>query len=268
MTSHSSNYKGITMRSHLETRIAIALDEHEVMWMYEQPVTLPDGTSPYYLPDFTVIDAAEELELPRWIEVKPMEMIYDLANATGVYRKYGEWFDDEVAVAWESSTVKSLGSELWKPKRLAEYGIGDVLVTGAANATKRLSVIMRRNEIAFTRSQPFVNWAGFEKQRERQDRQARWAAESAERQREWEARRAEREREWQKAQAEREQYLVRFARVVVGMSPKKPRFESRCHVCDDMGECGSIFQLKFTNGIRWVRVCDRCYVSLPDRARS
>jgi len=272
MTSHPCNYDGIAMRSALEVKIAMALDEHGVNWGYEVPVELPDGTRPKYLPDFTVWEADDQLDLPKYIEVKPMEMLYDLASTAGIYRKYGEYFDGEISVDWDADTLKGLQSELWKPKMLAEYCMGDVLVLGAANATKRLSILMRRDDIAFSRSHPFVNWAAVEKQRERDERAAWQARINAERQRQWEAERAERERQRQleeeQAEQRRRDSLARFAKVVLAMQPRTPRFASGCYVCSEHGDDGSIYHLKFVDGMRWVRVCDWCHAGLPARANA
>lgn len=268
MTTHPFMHGVVPMRSALEVKIAVALDEHEVEWGYECPVVLPDGTSPRYLPDFTIYYADDDLELPKWLEVKPQDFIYNLANDTGIYRKYGQYFKGEVSVEWTADTLKNLGSELWKPKLLAELDMGDVLVTGAANATKTLSVTMRRNAIVFTRSQPFVNWNSVEKQRRDEERRRHQEMENLKWHRERELREHNLQVEREQARREHEENLVQFAKIVLAMPLKPLQYPQACYVCDEYGDDGSIYRLKFIDGERWYRVCEFCRAGLPARAAS
>jgi len=169
---------GIPFRSRLEIEVAAELDAHEVEWGYEQPVIFPDGTSPFYLPDFTIHDANEALHLPAWVEVKPQQFLYDLRDTLGVTRRCGDKFKTDVQVTgvdWKRLKETKI-EELWKPKRLAETTGEAVMVVGGVGGTSRLSVEMRPYEIVFSREHPFVNWPGHLHKIEVEDRERQWAA--------------------------------------------------------------------------------------------
>ena len=176
-----------TFRSHLEVLVAQELDEHKVNWDYERPVVLPSGPKVRYLPDFTINNADQALRLPRWVEAKPQQFLYDLRDVLGVTRRHGERFSGEIQ--HENVTAKDLQNllvqELWKPKRLAELAGESVLVVGTVGGTSSLSIENTADSIRFSRNHPFVNWLGLQKAKERQRKQLQYEVEAAERQRVW-----------------------------------------------------------------------------------
>lgn len=176
-------------RSRLEREVADELDEHGVIWTYEQPAQLPAGIVFHYLPDFTVDTAQPRQDptpLPQWIEVKPQEFLYDLRDTLRVTRQYGERFAGTVSV---ETTAKDLYErqveELWKPKYLAEVTGQTVWVVGGVGGTSRLSVAMTASAVEFTRDNWFVNWPGTQARRKREERRR----ELEERASEWQAER-------------------------------------------------------------------------------
>ncbi len=175
-------------RSQLEVKVAAELDHQSVRWEYERPVQLADGRSPRYLPDFTITAAPSELKLPHWLECKPQEFLYALRDVLGVTRKHGDRFQGEVVLPGVTAQDlrELLIEELWKPKRLAELTGEPVLVLGTVGAISSLSVEMRPDGILFSRSQPFVNWLGIQKAKERELKRLQWETEAAERQQRWE----------------------------------------------------------------------------------
>ena len=76
MTTDWEDWKGRDYVSELERSVARELDEAGVLFVYEQQVVLNDGTSPKYLPDFTIIEAPQALRLPEYVEVKPQSFLY------------------------------------------------------------------------------------------------------------------------------------------------------------------------------------------------
>jgi hypothetical protein len=170
----------VDKRSALEQKVREELDRHEVIYAYE-PKNIPLLNGEYswrYWPDFKIIESDSELELPIYLEVKPQEFIYDLRCDLGVTRKFGERFSGEAFVECDFKKIKSLGSELWKPKRLAEMAKepASVLVLGGVNRTSSLSVIMTKDGAIFTREQPFVNWEGHLKRLQREVRNKEYEA--------------------------------------------------------------------------------------------
>lgn len=170
-------------RSELEAKVAAELDRHGVVWRYEEPVTLADGQTPHYLPDFTIDSAPDELQLPRWIEVKPAEHLYDLRTAVGIDARFGQYFDDDIVMeGLDHVNLRSIGIErIWKPKLLAELSGQSVLVVSKAGAVRHLSVEMRPDAVVFSRRHPFVNAVGIQQERERERRREEWRAAEAER---------------------------------------------------------------------------------------
>lgn len=251
--SHNSD----GFRSRLEFEVAQELDEHDVDWGYEQPVILPDGKSPHYLPDFTIHEADEDLELPQWIEAKPQQFLYDLRDTLGVTRKAGEKFNGVVDVnGVEHSHLQSMGiDELWKPKLLAEITGETVLVIGGVGGVSKLTAEMTPRGIRFRRDHPFVNWAGVLKRRE-SERQRR---EAAERHAEYERQRAQREAEWEalRHQVHRDLNLVRS--VSLHKDCGAPRFESSCCGCNIPTMTGTLYKVDIVGGgSRWMVVCQAC----------
>lgn len=244
-------------RSRLEFDVAQELDEHLVDWGYEQPVILPDGNSPHYLPDFTIHAAEDHLELPQWVEAKPQQFLYDLRDSLGVTRRAGEKFSGTVDVTGvEHVDLRGMGiEELWKPKLLAEITGETVLVLGGVGGSSKLTVDMTPHGIAFRRDHPFANWAGVMKRRER-DRQRR---EAVERHAEYLRQQERRDAEWEarRHQIHRDFDLVR--KVMLHKDCGPPRFESPCCGCNAATITGTLYRVELVGGgSRWMVVCQAC----------
>lgn len=256
----------IPFRSSLERKVAMELDRLQVEWAYERPVVLDDGTSPYYLPDFTIFDAycEQDLQLPRWVEVKPMNFLYDVRQHCGVDRQYSDKFSGEVPVRGvDSNLLKSWGSELWKPKRLAEVSGQPVLAVGGVGGTNLLSILLADNELVFRRDHPFVNQAGVERKRLRAEReeQARLNQER------WERERERRQRECEAMEATlREAGLVLTRRLVEAAKQqpafvKRNRYEQPCRNCGKTVpvNTGSLHHVPDPTGrFHWIVLCWGC----------
>ena len=245
-------------RSRLELEVAGELDELFVDWSYEQPVILPDGHSPRYLPDFTIHSADEELELPSWVEAKPQQFLYDIRDTLGVTRRAGEKFHNPVTVGpIEHDTIKSMGiEELWKPKLLAEITGESVLVVGGVGGNSKLSVQMNPTTIEFRRDHPFVNWPGVLKRREADQRRE----ESKLRHEQYLREREERQAEWETRHTSglhRNFDLIRKVQVHKDCGP--PRFESPCCGCNLGTMTGTLYRVELVGGgSRWMVVCAAC----------
>lgn len=248
-------------RSRLESEVAAELDRHGIHWAYEQPWTRQeDGYTPSYLPDFT-IDAdssTADLGLPRWVEAKPQQMIYDLFTTFGLNRSVGERFDpdDPPTVYGPPTSAETLKArhveELWKPKLLAELSGQCVLVVGAVGATERLSVEMRPSEIVFSRSHPFVNSVGVARRAEQERRRAQAALDAEY----WRQQRAHLERQRQRDQ-ERELEAHRQAiRQAIASATRTitPQFASRCESCREYGDDGRVYMIQG----QWRHICQAC----------
>lgn len=240
-------------RSHLEVLVAQELDEHEVQWDYERPVVLPNGPQLRYLPDFTINSAEPELQLPRWIEAKPQQFLYDLRDVLGITRRHGERFAGEViSPKVTSQDLRSMMvQELWKPKRLAELTGKSVLVVGTVGGTASLSIEMCADSIRFTREHPFVNWLGIQKAKERERKRLQWEAEAAQRQRAW----VEQQELTRQAMARQVSETLRFRH----LGPTK--WNRGCFGCDAFVQAGtgSLRKVQFTDGSHeWRVLCSSC----------
>jgi hypothetical protein len=240
-------------RSHLEVLVAQELDEHGVNWDYERPVVLPKRPPLPYLPDFTINTASAALELPRWVEAKPQQFLYDLRDILGITRRHGDRFSGEVVR--EEITAKDLRDmlvqELWKPKRLAELTGESVLVVGTVGGTSCLSVEMCVNSIRFSPQHPFVNWLGVQKAKERERKRLQWEAEAAERQRLWH----EQQEQQRRAAARQLQETLRFKH----LGPTK--WNRACFGCGAFVQAGagSLRKVLFTDGNHeWRVLCSSC----------
>lgn len=248
-------------RSALERKVADELDRHGVAWRYEVPIDTPDGRRMSYLPDFTIDDSRDELQLPAWVECKPQQMLYDLRDALGVTRRAGEFFSTDVHV--EGVTPRNLRdmglAELAKPKTLADAtGLG-VLVIGTVSGTRTMSALMLPGRITFSRSHPFVNWPGVMAARRReqerlaaQERFATWRRDLERAQRDAELARAER---LAKARSAAAQIIHTHRRYT-------PQFASTCNVCAaNHGRDGGLYRVQTQFNERWIRVCPLCEAS-------
>lgn len=249
--------EGIPFRSRLEREIAAELDEHGVEWGYEQPVILPDGHSPRYLPDFTIHQANPDLKLPQWVEGKPQQFIYDLRDSLGVTRRSGERLQGEVEVRGRDHEWLKLSmiEELWKPKMLAEITGESVLVVGGVGGTSKLTVEMRHDCMVFSREHPFVNWMAHVRRLEREAQQEVWRREAEERdqQRRYNA-------EMQRLQAER-QKADTLKSVLAYPSRGHNRHAGPCVGCGGVvaANMGSLYRVGIVGGgERWFVVCDTC----------
>lgn len=240
-------------RSHLEVLVAKELDHHQVEWDYEHPVTLQNGQSLRYLPDFTIKSSSPELKLPAWIEAKPQDFLYSLRDLLGVTRQHGDRFAGEVIC--EKIKAKDLQEmlvqELWKPKRLAELTGKSVLVLGTVGGTSSLSIEMFEDSICFSREHPFVNWLGVQRAKEREQKRLQWEAETAERQRQWQAQ--------QQRIAERR--LQQVAETLRFPHLGQTKWDRYCFGCDVMVPAGggSLRKVQFTDGNhQWRVLCFNC----------
>lgn len=262
MTTHRltyrSNERATPMRSEIEVGIADELDRHGVTWEYEQPVVLPDGSTPYYLPDFTIIEAPDELQLPRWVEGKPQEFLYALRKAVGIDRQYGEKFSGEIAVDnIDHQRLRSMDHpELWKPKRLAELSGESVLVISVAGASSSLSIEMRPDVIVFSRSHPFVNWATVQRNRQREEQRRHYQQLEAERQRQLQIAEANR----RLAAQQQHQRLAAAIRNALSTGPN--RYDGTCCLCEThVGQQqGHLYRLPIVGGgFRYFVTCRTCH---------
>jgi hypothetical protein len=244
-------------RSRLEFEVAQELDEHDVDWGYEQPVILPDGASPHYLPDFTIHESDDELELPQWVEAKPQQFLYDLRDTLGVTRRAGEKFSGGVSVdGVMHSDLKSMGiDELWKPKLLAEITGETVLVVGGVGGSSKLTVDMTPRGVHFRRDHPFANWAGVLKRQEAE----RQRQEAAERHAEYERQREQREAEWNARRHQVHRNIDLARKVMLHKDCGAPRFESPCSGCNVATLTGTLYKVDLVGGgSRWMIVCQAC----------
>lgn len=244
-----------SFRSQLERDVAAELDRLNIAWRYEVSVTLPDGRSIAYLPDFTIDADINNLGLPRWIECKPQQMLYELRDLTGVTRRAGEYFKADVTVDGFTAAdiIDRDQHELAKPKRLAELTGESVLVIGGVQGTSSLSILLTETGATFSRSHPFVNQRGAQKAKERAERDARYEAEAAKRLAEY-----QRERD-EKFAREQEQRASNVRHMVEHLSPIAPKFTSACHGCRMTGADGGVYRVPYNDGTeRWERVCALC----------
>lgn len=227
-------------RSRLEALVAQEMTRLGVSWEYEHPVSLPDGRFINYLPDFLITHSPGELQLPRWVECKPQEFLYDLRTSMDIDRAYGERFKSPIAVSDVDSRVLSdLGFlELAKPKRLAEISGESVLTVGRVKGTETLSIEMGPSKIIFSRSHPLVNQLGIQKAKDRKER-------FVELQRKADAHRAS-----LRAASHRAEFAAKTARMrnrlavaeVINQAEKgRNRYCGRCFGCDNYVQAGEGF---------------------------
>lgn len=202
--SKPTRYGDITFRSALEAKVAEQLDALCVKWHYEleshkavawfagsyQPDPKP---VPGYLPDFTIEDASEDLELPLWVEVKPAELLYAVRDHLGC----PERFDNDVEHPISGAELYRANlTEIWKPKRLAEIYGRDVLVVHQINRNRTLSILMRTDGLVLSRRHPAVNFRQVVADADRVEREARRRAEQEAAAAEYQKKRAAQVAEW------------------------------------------------------------------------
>lgn len=267
---HQSTHELGDFRSHLEKLIADELHAHCIEFTYEQEVDWPAGMNVKYIPDFyihpeqTVFDALspEPLPLPRWVEGKPIQFLYDLRNYLGVTRRHGEMFSGTVEVPGiEGKHLWEHHRELAKPKRLAEVMGEPVWVVGGVGGKSQLSMTMLPEAILFHRDNWFVNWIGYKRRIEREEasrRQAEereaWLERRAEMDREAAERRAANERQAVEQRA-RQWAIIRTYRVVGANKYDKP-----CWQCGEVvgAFCGNLRNVNTNGGSMWVTTCHDC----------
>lgn len=263
-TNVPTTYNGQQFRSIIEADVARFLDECAVHWRYE---AWTDYTR-HYLPDFTIDWAPECLGLPRWIEVKPQEMLYDLRDALGVPELFqGDHRIEDVSAA-DILNLNEKFAELYKPKRLAEVAADDlcettplsssearteagigVLVAAAANRTRTLSIEMDACGITLSRCHPFVNYKGVQRQRERDQREERWAAEAAVARAEYERQRVEREERNRRAWAA-------VGEAIRLMEPRQARYDGQCRRCAQRFAAAALLMWRYDD--QWLVLCGCC----------
>lgn len=245
-------YNGVQMRSKLERHVAEFLDELGVGWEYEIPV-VHDGRILRYLPDFKIaaprgdlrLDTPDRPTIPQashWIEVKPQEFIYALRDHLGVPERTSE----PVVIPIGAVDLKDAGiEELWKPKALAEIVTRQVLVVGAVNRDRTLSVRMNAYGVVFETDHPLVNYRGVLRAQEKARQRERWQREAAERQAQYETQQRQRN-------AER---LEVFGQIVRHSHRIVSRYDGSCEWCHKRFEAFDLYAYKAT---RWVAICRPC----------
>lgn len=227
-----TKYGDILFRSALEAKVAEQLDHLGVTWQYETPVA---GIQ-WYLPDFTVLDAPEHLEMPRWVEVKPAELLYAVRDHLGLVERFEGIHKSDIDAA---QMHEAQLSEVWKPKRLAEVTSEDVLVVSAINRNRLLSILMLPDRVELSRSHPAVCHRQVLIDREREQEDAR-------RQAEYERRQAERAEEDRRQR----QNLIDYVRA----NGRPARWAGWCVLCSQNQPAGVLLIFQYDNG-RWGALC-------------
>lgn len=242
-----TQYHGILFRSASEARVAEQLDTLGVQWKYEVPahealtwMQAPHANPPepidWYLPDFTILDAPEYLELPLWVEVKPAELLYALRDHVGCSERFeGIHRADISARTMHDAQL----TEIWKPALLAERTQRDVLVVSAINRNRTLSLLMRGEWIELTRSHPAVNHRQLLAEQEREERWQR-------QQQEWERQRVERQAETNKQATQ----IIEYAK----LHGRAARFNGWCQLCH-VNQAASALVIFRSADDRWVAIC-------------
>lgn len=233
---------GMKFDSALEFQVAndmdeIGLGEH---WGHH----VPSGFPVYYEPDFTIFKqpcmnpqcgvcdeyewAGDYLKLPRWIEVKPAELLYAVRNAVGLDQRFeGEHRSPLTAEHLDEITTGELG----KVKRLAEFAGQSVLVVERMNRHRKLSLLLTPEEVQFSRSHPAVNHQGFLKDCADYVRHLEWAAarerDAAERERLARQHAADRER----ARSEQVDMAQRWRRTFQLAGSRPALYAGTCVIC-------------------------------------
>jgi len=227
-------YNGITFRSALEAKVAEELDGLDVLWEYERRTPFTER----YLPDFTITEAHPDLELPRWVEVKPAELLYAVRD----YLDVPERFD---ADQWRWVIARGLHeaqlTEIPKPKRLAEVSGEPVLVVSAINRNRTLSLWLNQDGIRFSKRHPAVNHKQVLLDRAREAEHEAWRLRYEEQARQ----RAE------QATARRANNLA-WAQAVTS---RPARFEGVCIVCFELHPATNL-RIANHSG-RWLAFCSK-----------
>ena len=241
-------------RSGLEVKVKTELNAHSVKYQYEpKNIKLLNGKlCKGYWPDFGILDARPELELPPYLEVKPQKFLYDLRDLFGITRRYGERFDGHLFIECGFKTLQELGSELWKPLRLAEMRGEDVLCLGTVGGTSSLSITMTQKGLVFRRDHPFVNWTGVLKRRE---------SERKSRLREIEHQKYLQEQEKRRQDSEHQSLLNYKSCIQMNMPTQ---FDQDCMVCGVLVTAceGRLVKhpVRTSSGrTRWLVCCDNCH---------
>lgn len=233
-------YRGIQMRSGLEVTVAQTLDQLGVDWLYEAPAPVAG-----YIPDFTIVAARPDMQLTRWLEVKPADLLYEVRNIFGL----PELLDGSPITVY--ATVDRMHElhiqEIHKPQRLAAATGEDVLVVSALNRTSTLSITCHGDRLTFSKWHPAVNWRAVEKRRREAAERARYRAESAARQASWDREQAARAAE----RLKRLRYLISNHKQIM---PAK--FPSACHGCLASKDAGDL--VLYRPADEWVPICLRC----------
>lgn len=226
-----TTYNDVRFRSGLEARVAEVLDDFGVLWLYEEPSGYPVS----YLPDFTIIQATTDLELPQWVEVKPADMLYALRDRAGL----PERFEEPFRLSLTSANLLDSGfQEAAKPKALAEASGQSVLVVSALNRHRTIAALVAPDHVILTRSHPAVCWRQVLKDADRERERQQWVAEA-------ERRRVEREVE----DAGRRMAIVDHART----NGRPARFDGACWICHEVK--AAVDLVVFHNGERWGGAC-------------
>lgn len=244
-----ATYKGIRFRSGLEADVARALDQFSVTWEYElpaheamlrlRPMYAASAAPPVrYLPDFTIVEAPDDLALPMFVEVKPAELLYALRDRAGC----PERFEGTRQAQIDANTLHSEGfDEVWKPKALAELYQVDVLITARLNATSSVSVLATPTGLEFSKSHPAVNRRGV---LARQERDRRWA-EMAELQAVWRAQR----------EAESVERATRFMAAALTTPRRNARLGGLCGYCQTQQPAAALDIFRPAGSAYWEAIC-------------
>lgn len=254
VTRNPNDPGGDGFRSKLEKRVAEQLNRAGVQWVYEpETLTLTTvvGKPVRYLPDFQIVDADSDYELPPFIEVKPPDLLYQLRDNYEVPEHFPPDEPHHVTTTAFDMHRRGVDLELCKPKLLAENHECEVLICGDGwTGTRRLSIIATPDRLVFTKGHPWVNHTGHQQRLEAERRAAYWA-------REWERRQIEAEQ----ARAEQHARRVRTLRWIQlhNTAVIAPRFDSRCRVCE-ANPTSVVYkaQLPDDPAPRWYPACVPC----------
>lgn len=249
-------YGGVEFRSALEARVAEQFDVLGVDWRYEvkphEAVSWFSGSyepdpPPVtgYLPDFTVMDAPEDLQLPLWVEVKPAELLYAVRDHLGC----PERFDSDFVSDINATQIHEANlTEIWKPKRLAEFYERDVLVVYQINRNRTLSILMQPDRVVLSRRHPAVNYRQVVADREKAEREARW--------------RAQREAEDATRKREHAQLVAEWVHHV-RQNGRPARYDGRCLLCGTAQPATAILIAQSSDGA-WRALC-RSHIQQSER---
>lgn len=243
---------GIKFRSALEATVADELTKLGVSWKHELPPHVGLGwTRPAhepvpepirgYLPDFTITESSNYLELPLWVEVKPADLIAAVRDHVGCPELFEEDFTSTIdARAMHAAKL----TEIWKPKALVEDVGQEVLVVAEINKHHKTSILMTPGGIVLSRNHPTVTHRRLVLERERDERKAEQEAKRAAERAAWRA-----QRETLRPLPAPDPQLVAYVRE----NGRSAMYDATCQVCRAWKPASSLVVAPGDD--RWIAVC-------------